>query len=119
MIQITDMVQIMVKKEYKAMKDEKIDEIISTELTEENLEEVSGGLNNMHAKIGGYADGPSVMHPVLNSDTDAANVHPVINAKDKVVPTHPVMKEMLGSPVLVDTNDIDKSDSNGGHGSLA
>ena len=101
------------------MKDDKIIENMNTKLHEENLEEVTGGLNNMHVKIGGYADGPSVMHPVLNSDTDAANVHPVINAKDKVVPTHPVMKEMLGSPVLVDTNDTDKSNKNGSLGSLA
>ena len=101
------------------MKDEKIIESMNTKLNEENLEEVTGGLNNIHTKIGGYADRPSVMHPVLNSDTDASNVHPVINAKDKVVPKHPVMKEMLGSPVLVDTNDADKSNYNGSHGSLA
>ena len=101
------------------MKDDKIIENMNTNLNEENLEEVTGGLNNMRVKIGGYADGVSVMHPVLNEKTDAANVHPVINGKNKPVPTHPVIKGMLGSPVLVDTNDIDKSDSNGGHGSLA
>lgn len=101
------------------MKDDKIIENMNTNLTEENLEEVTGGLNNMHAKIGGYADGAAVMHPVLDSDTDAANVHPVMNGKDKAVPTHPVLKGMLGSPVLVDTNDVDKTDLNGGHGSFA
>lgn len=101
------------------MKDEKIREDMNTELNEENLKEISGGLNNMRPKIGGYADRPSVVHPILNDETDAANVNPVMNGNDKPVPTHPVMKGMLGSPVLVDTNDAKKLNNNGQSSTLA
>ena len=97
------------------MKDEMNNEL-KNKVNEENLEEVTGGLNDMHLKVGGYADSPAVVHPVLNSDTDAANVHPIMKGQDKYVPTHPVMKGKLGQPVLIDTN---SADNNGNHGTLA
>lgn len=97
------------------MKNEMNNEIMN-KVNEENLEDVSGGLNGLHLKVGGYADSPIVEHPVLNSKTDAANVHPVLNGQDKYVSTHPVMKGKLGQPVLIDTN---STDNNGNHGTLA
>ena len=68
------MVQIMDKKEYKAMKDEKIDEIISTELTEENLEEVAGmseRVGNALIDLKDIAQSISSIEEGLNNDPAA------------------------------------------------
>ena len=89
------------------MKDKIMNEKINEKLAEENLDEVSGGLNVMHLKVGGYADSPVTMHPILKDDTDARNVHPVINGNDKPRATHPIRTDMFGKPVLVDINDAD------------
>ena len=101
------------------MKEEMMNENRNEKLKEENLEEISGGLNSMHLKVGGYADSPVVEHPVMNDRINASNVHPVINGKEKYTADHPVMKGMLGSPTLIDTNDAGKKDSDGHVGTLA
>ena len=101
----------MDNKENKTMKDKMMNEKINEKLAEENLEEVSGGLNAMHLKVGGYADNPVVTHPILKDDTDARNVHPVINGNDKPRAKHPIRTDMFGKPVLVDINDAGKGNN--------
>lgn len=100
------------------MKDEMINEKINEKMNEDHLEEVSGGLNAMHRKIGGYAD-RTVTHTILDSETDASNVHPVMNGKDKPAAVNLAKEGMLGKPILVDTNDLEKNGGKGCGGTLA
>lgn len=90
------------------MKDNMINEKLNEKMTEENLEEVSGGLNAMNLKVGGYADRAVVRNTIMNADTESKNVHPVINGNDRPKATHPFKTDMFGKPVLVDINDVDK-----------
>jgi hypothetical protein len=96
------------------MKDKMTKEEINKKMEEEHLEEVSGGFNSLHRKVGGYADS-NVVHTVLNEDTDAKNSHPVMDGKEKPVATNLKKESMLGTPVLVDTNDVEKKRILGGN----